>query len=58
MTGAERVGLEADLERLRRELDERRASLPAHTIRPHQILALEELEERIADICRRLGAEE
>jgi hypothetical protein len=58
VTGAERVGLEADLERLRRELDERRASLPAHTIRPHQILALEELEERIADICRRLGAEE
>ncbi len=44
-----------ELARLRAELAERRASLPAHSIRPHQLLVLEELEERIAELARRLG---
>jgi len=32
---------------LKNELREREKSLPAHSIRPHQLLILEELEERI-----------
>lgn len=43
-----RKNLEANLGRLRAELKEREASLPAHSIRPHQLLAIEELEEQIA----------
>ena len=42
------------LEQLRQELDqlvaernERKRSIPAHSIRPHQLLILEELDERI-----------
>jgi len=49
--------LEKELARLRAELAERRASLPAHSIRPHQLLALEELAERIEELARRLGQE-
>jgi hypothetical protein len=48
---------EEELRRLRAELEERKKNLPAHTIRPHQILAIEDLEEEIAEIARRLGAE-
>jgi hypothetical protein len=58
MTPEERASLEQKLQRLRAEFKERRASVPAHTIRPHQILILEENEEEIASICRKLGAEE
>ena len=54
MTDEERCRLETELEALRRELEERRASVPAHTIRPHQLLVLEalrrELEERRASV--------
>ncbi len=34
--------------RLEQELAEMKRSLPAHSIRPHQILALEELEDELA----------
>lgn len=57
MTADERERLEQELRRLRAALEERRANIPAHTVRPHQILALEDLEERIAQICQQLGAE-
>jgi hypothetical protein len=40
--------IRAKIEALKAELDERRKSVPAHTIRPHQLLILEELEEEIA----------
>jgi len=46
--------LERELACLRSELAERRANLPAHSIRPHQMLALEALEEQIAELSRRL----
>lgn len=36
--------------RLRNELAERNAAIPIHSIRPHQLIEIEELEERIADI--------
>lgn len=43
-----RKDLEENLERLRDELKEREAALPAHSVRPHQLLAIEDLEEKIA----------
>ncbi len=46
-----------DTERLKRSivdkeayLAELRASLPAHTIRPHQLIEIEDTEEIIADL--------
>ena len=50
---AERLTLR--LNELKEELSEREAALPAHSIRPHQLLAIEELEEKIALIERRLS---
>jgi len=35
------------IEALKEELKDREKALPAHTIRPHQLLAIEELEEKI-----------
>ena len=35
------------IEDLKEELKDREKALPAHTIRPHQLLAIEELEEKI-----------
>ena len=37
-----------ELNELKDELKEREASLPAHSVRPHQLIAIEELEEAIA----------
>jgi hypothetical protein len=54
----EKAELQEELKRLRAELEERRGSLPAHSVRPHQILAIESLEERIAEVALRLGAEQ
>ena len=51
------MNLRDELERLRAELEDRRRRLPAHSIRPHQLLAIEELEERIAELERSLGEE-
>jgi chromosome segregation ATPase len=36
-----------EIEILKIELQEREKSLPAHSIRPHQLLAIEDLEEKI-----------
>ena len=36
-----------EIDRLKNELKQREAQLPAHSIHPHQILAIEELEEKI-----------
>jgi hypothetical protein len=35
---------------LKEELRDREKALPAHTIRPHQLLAIEELEEKIRSL--------
>ena len=37
-----------DINQLKAELAEREAALPAHSIRPHQLLVIEELEEEIS----------
>jgi phosphoribosylanthranilate isomerase len=50
----------SDLERkirdLNSELKERQAALPAHSVRPHQFLAIEELEEKILSVEKELMA--
>jgi len=39
---------------LKEELEDREKALPAHTIRPHQLLAIEELEEKIRRLEEKL----
>jgi hypothetical protein len=43
-----------EIEILKIELQEREKSLPAHSIRPHQLLAIEELEEKIRILQERV----
>lgn len=37
--------LEQEIRRLKEEIADREAALPAHSVRPHQLMAIEELEE-------------
>jgi hypothetical protein len=39
--------LQQDIRRLTKEKAEREAALPAHSVRPHQLMAIEELEDEI-----------
>lgn len=39
--------LEQEIAALQQEKEEREKALPAHSVRPHQLLAIEELEEEI-----------
>ncbi len=48
----------AEIEFLKEELREREQSLPAHSIRPHQLLAIEELEEKIKALKEKVRREE
>jgi hypothetical protein len=55
----EKAKLEAELVRLKEELEERTASIPIHSIRPHQLIEIEELEDRIQEIAGELdGADD
>ncbi|KPK88831.1 MAG: hypothetical protein AMJ94_14040 [Deltaproteobacteria bacterium SM23_61] len=47
MEEGSREDLLRKIEALKEELKDREKALPAHTIRPHQLLAIEELEEKI-----------
>ena len=40
--------IKEDINRLKEELADREAALPAHSVRPHQLIAIEELEEEIS----------
>ena len=42
-----REDLAKEIETLKAELKDREKALPAHTIRPHQLLAIEELKEKV-----------
>jgi len=42
-----RAALLIEIERLKREVEQREKQLPAHSVRPHQILAIEKLENKI-----------
>jgi hypothetical protein len=55
MTPGRRQQLEAELSKLRWEFDERKANIPAHSIRPHQLVVLEQLQEQIDILERALG---
>lgn len=53
------MGDARSLEEIRRELDEKRvyladlrASLPRHSIRPHQLIEIEDTEEAIEELAR------
>jgi len=39
--------LEKEIRELEEQLKDREAALPAHSVRPHQLQIIEELEERI-----------
>ena len=61
MQGAVMNTPSSDQEQLQRELEDKKklledleASLPAHSIRPHQIQRIEELEEEIRQLKERL----
>lgn len=54
MTGEDRQAMEVRLRRLRAELKERNSSIPIHSIRPHQLIEIEELEEEIEEIEKKL----
>ena len=55
MASSKRERLLEEIEELKGKLLEREAALPAHSVRPHQVQEIEELEERIATLERKLG---
>ena len=55
MAGETREAMERELNQLREQLKERRASIPIHSIRPHQLIEIEELEEAIQELEVRLA---
>jgi len=50
----EREALAKRISEAEERLDDARKRLPAHTIRPHQLQALEELEDELLDLKRQL----
>jgi len=54
MDNSKRERLLEQLEELKGKLRQRAAALPAHSVRPHQIQEIEELEEKIALLERKL----
>ena len=53
--------LQDEIHRLKAELAEREAALPAHSVRPHQFMAIEALEDEITrkqEELKALGAED
>jgi len=55
MSIAKREQLLKEIEDLKAKLRDREAALPAHSVRPHQVQAIEELEEEIAGLEKMLG---
>ena len=54
MANSKRDRLLQEIGELKGMLRDREAALPAHSVRPHQIQEIEELEERIATLERKL----
>jgi hypothetical protein len=54
MDGEDRKTLRKRLRQLQVELKERKRSIPIHSIRPHQLIQIEELEEEIEELERKL----
>ena len=55
MSAAKREQLLKEIEDLKAKLGDRQAALPAHSVRPHQVQEIEELEEEIAGLEKMLG---
>jgi hypothetical protein len=55
MSIAEREQLLKKNQELKEKLRDREAALPAHSVRPHQIQEIEELEEEIAKLEKKLA---
>lgn len=55
MAEAEIPELLEEIQNLKEKLRDREAALPAHSVRPHQIQEIEELEEKIAALEGKLA---
>jgi chromosome segregation ATPase len=55
MTNSKKERLLEEIEELKAKLRDREAALPAHSVRPHQVQEIEELEEEIARLEKMLG---
>ena len=55
MTNSKRKRLLEEIQDLKEKLRDREAALPAHSVRPHQLQEIEEIEERIAELKKMLG---
>ncbi len=55
MSIAKREQLLKEIQELKAKLRDREAALPAHSVRPHQVQEIEELEEEIAGLEKMLG---
>ena len=55
MTNSKREKLREEIDELKEKLRDREAALPAHSVRPHQVQEIEELEEKIAGLEKTLG---
>ena len=56
MAETKRQELLKEIQKLKERLRDREAALPAHSVRPHQIQEIEELEEKIAALEGNLAA--
>ncbi|UCF01439.1 MAG: hypothetical protein JSV14_13845 [Deltaproteobacteria bacterium] len=56
MAEPKRQELLEEIQKLKERLRDREAALPAHSVRPHQIQEIEELEEKIAVLEGNLAA--
>ena len=54
-TGSKKERLKKEIRELEAQLKDREAALPAHSIRPHQLQIIEELEEKIAEKKKQLA---
>ncbi|MEJ2427811.1 MAG: histidine kinase [Deltaproteobacteria bacterium] len=55
MAKSKRERLLEEIEELKARLRDRETALPAHSVRPHQVQEIEELEETIAGLEKMLG---
>ena len=55
MAETRRQELLGEIQNLKEKLRDREAALPAHSVRPHQIQEIEELEEKIAALEGKLA---
>ncbi len=55
MTNSKKERLLEEIQQMKAKLRDREAALPAHSVRPHQVQEIEELEEEIAGLEKMLG---